>query len=325
MTLLKQCVISSVILAGMAVLLQTICFIIPGWFITETKVVSVNMAVWYVIFCESKQNGTLSDSCGTMSYKELFSGINGKNLAQLGAMFTSVVGTQVQVTACLILAAGAFMLIIFQFKTFHQQTPGQPSIFVDEPRGTCNVRAKFIYSGGFSAIFQLFSGILLGLVIIDFGKKYYALGKPRPAIPYTLFIAGIGAACSGLCGIIELAIAFRTKENGSRRSSNAADKHCSPQQLIPLNQVQGQGKGPHHHHHHHHHHYDKQARTVSLDDGDYYGQDYDVENPAFHTQGGRKSDASSSLFPGYRLGRQNLQGHDKKWWRKVTFAAFTVL
>ncbi|XP_045212353.2 uncharacterized protein LOC123563561 [Mercenaria mercenaria] len=318
MTVVKKCVTTSVILAGMSVLFQTISFIIPGWFITETRKFSVNMALWYVIFCNGEQNITISEPCETVTYKRLFSGENGDGLAHLGAMFTSVIGTQVQVTSCLILATGAFLLILFQLKTFHQQTPGQPSIFEDEPRGTCNSRAKFIYSGGFSAIFQLFSGILLGLVIIDFAKKYYAFGKPRPPIPYTLFIAGLGAVCSGLCGIIELAIAFRTKEDRSRRLSSAADKHCTPQQLIPLNQIQGQSHKKGHYH-------ESQLRNISVDEGDYYGQDYDVENPAFHTQGGRKSDVSSSLFPGYRLGRQNLQGHDKKWWRKVTFAAFTVL
>lgn len=218
-------------------------------------------------------------------------------------------------TACLVLAIGALLLIIFQFRTFHQQTIGQPTIFENEPRGTCNLRAKFIYSGGFSAIFQMFSGILLGLVILDYAKKYYAVGKPRPPVPYTLFVAGIGSVCSGLCGIIELGIAFRTKENRRRQPSNTGNKHCSPQQLIPLNQIQGHSyeKGPHKETH---------LRNMSLDDGDYYGQDYDVENPAFRTQGLRKSDASSSLFQGYRLGRQNLRGHDKKWWRKVTFAAF---
>lgn len=166
-------------------------------------------------------------------------------------------------------------------------------------------------------MFGCVSGILLGLVILDYAKKYYAAGKPRPPIPYTLFVAGLGSVCSGLCGMIELGIAFRTKEDRRRRTSDTGNKNCSPQQLIPLNQLQGHshdiGKS-----------YPREShvRNLSLEDGDYYGQDYDVENPAFRTQGLRKSDASSSLFPGYRLGRQNLRGHDKKWWRKVTFAAF---
>ena len=84
MTVLKYFVIFSVILAGMSVLIQTISFIIPGWFIIETSYLSVNMAVWYVIFCDGEQNKTLGDSCESMSYKELFSGKNGDNLAQLG-------------------------------------------------------------------------------------------------------------------------------------------------------------------------------------------------------------------------------------------------
>lgn len=67
-------------------------------------------------------------------------------------------GTQFQVTSCLVLALGAFLLIIAQKRTFQNQIPGQPTIFQDEPRGTCNLRAKFLYSGGFAAIFQMFSG-----------------------------------------------------------------------------------------------------------------------------------------------------------------------
>jgi hypothetical protein len=93
MTLVKQCVASSVVLAGMSVLLQTISFIIPGWLITETSCYSVNMAIWYVILCAGKQNGTLNYSCNSMSYKELLSGKNKNSLSQIGKFVNNVINT----------------------------------------------------------------------------------------------------------------------------------------------------------------------------------------------------------------------------------------
>lgn len=45
-------VTTSVIFAGISVILQTTSFIIPGWLIIEAKDFSINMALWYVTFCE---------------------------------------------------------------------------------------------------------------------------------------------------------------------------------------------------------------------------------------------------------------------------------
>lgn len=180
------------------------------------------------------------------------------------------------------------------------------------------VESKSSLTTNIRNIILTFSGILLVLVVIDFAKRHYAHNVPRPYVPYTLFIAGLAVVCSGLCVIIELAIAFRTKERQCIREVISADgKLGNEHQLRPLNQ---QG---------HSHLYEKYPRNLTVDqstdyDGDYYGQDYDVENPAFRTQGTRKVDASNKPFPGYRLGRNNLQGHDQKWWRKVTFAAMPL-
>jgi hypothetical protein len=68
MTVLKRCVILSVILAGISCLLQTITFVIPGWFITETRKLNINMALWYLVMCYSESNMTVTKSCETFMY-----------------------------------------------------------------------------------------------------------------------------------------------------------------------------------------------------------------------------------------------------------------
>lgn len=83
MTIVKKCVTTSAVLAGMSVLCQTVSFIIPGWFITETKKFSLNMALWYVVLCE-RNITTNSEACGTVSYKHLFSEQNEDILTALG-------------------------------------------------------------------------------------------------------------------------------------------------------------------------------------------------------------------------------------------------
>jgi hypothetical protein len=82
MTGLRQRVVSSVILAGMGVLFQTISFVIPGWFISETRKLSVNMAIWYVIVCDGDSDD--KESCDTISYKRLYSEEKGDILTHFG-------------------------------------------------------------------------------------------------------------------------------------------------------------------------------------------------------------------------------------------------
>ncbi|KAL4240218.1 hypothetical protein ACF0H5_001012 [Mactra antiquata] len=321
MTVVKKCVILSAVLAALSTVFQTISFIIPGWLMTETKTFSLNMALWYVIYCDlDLYDSNSTEHCEAISYHKVFTELHVDVPFFLGATLSSITRTQAQVTACLVLTICSLLLVAYQLITFRKQRTGQPTIYDDEPKGTCNLRAKFLYSGGFSAVFQLFSGILLVLIVIDFAKRHYAHNVPRPHVPYTLFIAGFAVVCSGLCVIIELSIAFRTKERHCLREMSSADgKTGNDHQLHPLNQTQGQG-----------HHGDSYPRNMTVDQttdydgGDYYGQDYDVENPAFRSQGTRKMDAATKPFPGYRLGRHNLQGHDQKWWRKVTFAAMPL-
>ena len=71
---------SSVILAAISFLFQTISFVIPGWFITETRKFSVNIALWYVIVC----NGEHRDSCNTITYKNFYSEEIGNKLTDMG-------------------------------------------------------------------------------------------------------------------------------------------------------------------------------------------------------------------------------------------------
>lgn len=69
----RKCITTSAVLAVMSVLCQTTSFAIPGWFITETMDVSLNMALWYVIVCGREHNITNgSVSCEVVSYKHLF-------------------------------------------------------------------------------------------------------------------------------------------------------------------------------------------------------------------------------------------------------------
>lgn len=73
MNSVRKCVTTSAVLAVLSVLCQTMSFVIPGWFIAETMEVSLNMALWYVIFCGREHNITNSDSpCEVVSYKHLF-------------------------------------------------------------------------------------------------------------------------------------------------------------------------------------------------------------------------------------------------------------
>ena len=82
MTTLRKCVVSSVILATISFLFQTISFVIPGWFITETRRLSVNMALWYVIVCNGEYD--TRESCNTITYKRFYSEEIGNRLTGVG-------------------------------------------------------------------------------------------------------------------------------------------------------------------------------------------------------------------------------------------------
>ena len=127
-------------------------------------------------------------------------------------------------------------------------------------------------------------------------------------IPYTLILVGIAAFLEAASAVNQLLMAFRTKvgshgHHQERHKPRTVDEHAhSKLHTPPLDNAEDFNDAEY--------------------NGDYYGQDYNAQNPRYHTQGSHKHNASSNwLFPGYRLGRHNLQGHDRKWWRSVTLAS----
>lgn len=162
-------------------------------------------------------------------------------------------------------------------------------------------------------------GVLLSLVIIDFAKRYFALGEPRPTIPHTLFIAGSAVAFSALCSVCELYIVFRTRNARQERQRHDSN---DMRQKIPMALFHGKGQGNSH---------DPEVRHSSFDQGeymgDYFGLEYSGEDPAlmYRTQGTKKADKPNHPFPGYKLAKQNLKGHDREWWSKVTYASMPYI
>lgn len=151
---------------------------------------------------------------------------------------------------------------------------------------------------------------MLSLVIIDFTKRYFALDEPRPDVPHTLFVAGGGVLFSALCSAVELYIVFRTRN--TRQETRRTD-----QQKTPMVLFHGKDRSNLE---------DAEARN-SIDQGEYmgdfFGLEYSGEDPAlmYRTQGTKKADKPNHPFPGYKHAKQNLRGHDRNWWSKITYAS----
>ena len=61
--------------------------------------------------------------------------------------------------------------------------------------------------------------------------------------------------------------------------------------------------------------------------GDLFGLEYSGEDPAlmYRTQGTKKAEKVDHPFPGYKLAKQNMRGHDRNWWSKVTYASMPYI
>ncbi|WAQ96904.1 hypothetical protein MAR_029594 [Mya arenaria] len=321
MTSLFASVTFTAVLAALSVICQTTGLIFPGWLTVESKQFSLNMALWFVVFCQHRvvvNSTNTTTTCEKFSYGRFFAEMKPSTAANLMVGYESQVGTQIQVTSCWLLALLALLLLMLQWRTLRHRSRRGFTIYEDEPRGTCNSRAKFQYSGGFAAIFQMFSGVLLSLVIVDFSKKYHSIKEPRPSIPYTLLISGAAVVCSALCSVIQMYIVFHVRENPPRQRQDSREETVDAQQKIPMSDIM-QGAG---------HASDPEARHSSMDNGEYmFGLEYSNEGPPlmYRTQGTRKPDKPAHPFPGYKLAKQNMKGHDKKWWSKVTFASVPYL
>lgn len=91
-------VTGSVILAGISVALQTIAFIIPGWLILESKEFSVNMALWYVTYCEHVLVNLTDPTtkCDHHSYNGFLNERNAASVLNLRKYFSNVASTQLR-------------------------------------------------------------------------------------------------------------------------------------------------------------------------------------------------------------------------------------
>lgn len=162
--------------------------------------------------------------------------------------------------------------------------------------------------------FSLISGVMLSLVLIDFTKRYFALEEPRPAAPHTLFVIGGGIIFSALCSIVELHIVFKTRNTRHEPRQNEHQK-------IPMALLHNKRQSSS----------DDQEPRHSIDQGEYmgdfFGLEYSGEDPAlmYRTQGTKKADKPNHPFPGYKLAKQNMRGHDKDWWSKVTYASMPYI
>lgn len=157
---------------------------------------------------------------------------------------------------------------------------------------------------------MLFSGVLLSLVIIDFTKRYFAQDEPRLNVPYVLFLAGSAVLFSTLCSGFELYIVFRTRNTRQELRRN-------DQQKTPMVFFHGKRRS---------NSSDTEGR-FSIDQGEYtgehFGLEYSGEDPAlmYRTQGTKKADKPNHPFPGYTHAKQNMRGHDRDWWSKITYAS----
>jgi len=139
-------------------------------------------------------------------------------------------------------------------------------------------------------------------------------------VPHALFIAGAAVVCSAVCSIFLLYIVFNVRDSARRNQLHSPPGAAlGDQHKIPMEDI-GHGQG--------HSSTDSAVRHSSQDQGEYmFGLEYSNEGPPlmYRTQGMRKSDKPNDLFPGYKLGKQNLRGHDRKWWTEVTFASVPYL
>ncbi|KAH3863240.1 hypothetical protein DPMN_026220 [Dreissena polymorpha] len=324
MTLLVIILVTA-ILAALSLVLQTICSIIPGWVILESKEVDIYAALWYIIVCEREfnlvENRTSAKTCEKLLYSQLEDQANSSVISHLSTAFSTQTGSQIQVMSCWLLGLGAFVLAIIKWRAF--QTYRNTETVIQEGK-TCTgtARAKFLYIGGFGALLNILSGVLLSLAIIDSTRRYIGLETPRPQVPYLVFIAGAAVVCSIVSSGLCVYVIYRSRhavyrQRGAFKADDVPAKGA--QQTAPLSNSEDEGMC------HIHADGDSEAKHITVDRGEYmFGLEYSYERPPsdmYRTQGTRKPDRPIHPFPGYKPSKQNLKGHDRKWWSKVTFAS----